>query len=130
MDDHRAIERLINLYGHVLDEKEWDRLGELFAPDGSFLIESRSVARRGLPEVEAHMRSTSHPIAHYATNIVIDVEEGADRATALVKVWAPRSDGTVVVGSYRDELVRGADGWRFLVRDVCITDPAWTAVSA
>jgi hypothetical protein len=130
MDDHRAIERLINLYGHVLDDKDWGRLDELFAPDGAFLIGSRSVECRGFAEVDAHMRRTSHPIAHFATNIVVDVVEGADRATARVKVWAPRADGTAVVGHYRDELVRTADGWRFLVRDVHLTEPRWAGGAA
>ena len=125
MADRDEIERIINLYGHILDEREWDRLGDVFATDGSFLIESMGVACRGLAEIDALMRSARHPLAHYSTNIVVDVADGADRATARVKVWAPRASGKVVIGSYRDDLVRTAAGWRFLTRDVRIAEPAW-----
>lgn len=130
MRDHDEIERLINLYGHIVDDRDWDRLDELFAPDGSFIIDSMSVACRGFDEVAARFRTTNHPIAHYATNIVIDVAEGADEAQARVKVWAPRSDGTVVVGGYRDQLVRTDKGWRFRERNVVISEPRWTVPTA
>jgi len=125
MADRDDIERIINLYGHILDEREWDRLGDVFAPDGSFVIASMQVNCRGLAQVDAFMRSARHPLAHYSTNIVIDVVEGADRAAARVKVWAPRASGSAVIGSYRDDVVRTPAGWRFLTRDVRITEPAW-----
>jgi hypothetical protein len=125
MTDRDEIERIINLYGHILDEREWDRLGEVFAQDGSFVIESIQLNCRGLAEIDALMRSARHPLAHYSTNIIIDVIEGADHATALVKVWAPRASGSAVIGSYRDDIVRTPAGWRFLTRDVRITEMAW-----
>ena len=82
MRDHDEIERLINLYGHIVDDRDWDRLDELFAPDGSFIIDICLSRAGDLTRLRHGSRTTNHPIAHYATNIVIDVAEGADEAQA------------------------------------------------
>ena len=127
MDNHDRdqIDRIVNLYGHLIDDREWDRLGEVFAGNGSFIIGELGVSCHGLADIIAHMRSATHPLAHFHTNTVIDVHDGADRATARVNVWGPWPDGTAVIGKYHDELIRTADGWRFLRRDVRLIARRW-----
>lgn len=130
IEDILAIERLINLYGHIFDDADWDRLPELFTADATFVIPFRGLTCDGLSEIDRVMRSAHHPIAHYVTNIVVDVESGADRATARVKIFAPRRSGRAMIGSYRDELRRTSNGWRFSRREVDMAEPAWVAAPA
>jgi hypothetical protein len=123
--DTEAIQRVIHLYGYIIDDKEWSRLGEIFAPNFSFTIAGTDIAHSGLDDVTQFMSSITHPLAHYSTNVVIDVEEGADVATARVKLFAPRADGTAAVATYNDKLVRTAEGWRFASRYVVTADLRW-----
>lgn len=125
MADLDEIERVIKLYGYVIDDREWDRLGEVFAEDASFVVEGTGIDFEGFAAIDAFMRSYPHPLAHYSTNILIDVGEGADTARAEVKVWAPRADGTAFIGKYLDDLVRTPKGWRFRRRHVIVTERRW-----
>lgn len=34
--DRLAIYELLALYGHIIDERQWSRIGELFANEGIF----------------------------------------------------------------------------------------------
>jgi len=129
MSDIDEIDRVIKNYGYVIDDKDWDRLPEVFAPNGSFVVEGTDIAYEGLDAVDAFMRSfQAHPLMHYSTNIIIDVEEGASRATARVKVFGPHADGTAVIGTYHDTLVRTDAGWRFERRRVTLVERYWTAL--
>jgi len=130
IEDVLAIERLINLYGHVFDDADWDRLPELFTEDATFVVTSFGVACNGLSEIERTMRGARHPIAHFATNIVVDVEDGANHARARVKLFAPRRSGRALIGTYRDEFARTSDGWRFSRREVYLVETAWGASRA
>jgi hypothetical protein len=129
MTDKEAIERLIFLYGYIIDEQQWDRLDELFADTGSFEIENSDISVDGLAEIVKFMSSIKHPLAHYSTNVLIDVEEGADVATAKTKLFAPRADGTVALGTYNDDIVRTENGWRFQRRFVQIADRFWRSAT-
>ena len=125
--DTEAIERVIFLYGYIIDDKAWHRLDEIFAPNFSFTIEGTGIAYSGFDEVKRFMSSIRHPLAHYSTNVLIDVEEGADVATARVKLFAPRADGTAAVATYNDNLVRTEKGWRFESRYVVAADLRWVS---
>lgn len=127
--DKDAIEHIIKLYGYVIDDKEWDRLGEVFAENGAFIVEGADIDCQGLPAIDSFMRTMVHPLAHYSTNIDIDVAEGADSARARVKIWAPRADGTALIGTYHDELVRTPSGWRFTRRYVAVAERRWRAAA-
>jgi ketosteroid isomerase-like protein len=129
MADRDEIERLIKLYGYVVDDREWDRLGEIFAEDASFVVAGTDIAVDGFAAIDTFMRTYPHPLAHYSTNILIDVEEGADTARAAVKIWAPRADGTALIGKYLDEIVRTPKGWRFRCRHVVVTERRWVSAA-
>jgi ketosteroid isomerase-like protein len=129
MADRDEIEHLIKLYGYVIDDREWDRLGEIFTDDASFVVAGTDIAVEGFAAIDAFMRSFPHPLAHYSTNILIDVGEEADTARAQVKVWAPRADGTALIGKYLDDLVRTPKGWRFRRRHVVVTERRWASAA-
>jgi 3-phenylpropionate/cinnamic acid dioxygenase small subunit len=130
MTDKEAIEHLIFRYGHVIDDQQWDRLGEIFADTGSFEIENTEISVEGLARIVEFMSSIKHPLAHYSTNVLIEIEEGADVANAKVKLFAPRADGTVAIATYNDDIVRTEAGWRFQRRFVKVTDLRWRSAAA
>jgi SnoaL-like domain len=129
MADRDEIERLIKLYGCVIDDCERDRLGELFTEDASFVVAGTDMAVEGFAAIDAFMRSFPHPLAHYSTNI-FDRRRGRGRyRPGQVKVWAPRADGTALIGKYPDDIVRTPKGWRFRRRHVVVTERRWASAA-
>lgn len=77
--DQLAIHQLIARYGHIVDERQFSRVGEVFAPairydmtdfGAGVLVGSQAVVDYwSLP-------TTKHPLVHLTTNVVIDVDDG------------------------------------------------------
>jgi len=87
------IQQLIHLYGHILDECEFARVGELFTEDALYdVAHFGSGVHRGTAAIGALWADpeAKHPLGHHATNIVITEE----------------ADGTVRVASARRLLWR------------------------
>ena len=114
-DDHIAINSLINLYGHVIDERQWSRMGELFTDDVVFdLSDFNGQTLEGLETLRETFRALdAHPLAHHATNILIEAVDG--EITVLSKGIGMYRDH---VGStvYRDRLRKTPQGWRIARR--------------
>ena len=117
LEDRYAIHALIELYGHLIDDRQFTRLGEIFTADAAFDLSGYGGARyQSLPSIVKLMsNSTEHPLAHHATNIVIH-----DVQVAHVKV---KSKGIGVgyqgrVGSvvYLDTVIRISDQWKISER--------------
>ena len=106
------IEQLASLYGHVVDHREWDRLDEVYAPDGVY--DRTSVGGQvhaGLDAVRAYFVSASMPLAHHVTNLVVDrLEDGV--AYSRAKYLVVHVDLAVSSGEYEDVWARRTDGWR------------------
>jgi ketosteroid isomerase-like protein len=118
--DRIRIHELINLHGHLMDEGDFERLGELFVDDvvydvsafgGQQLIGPRAVAEAG------RALGDRNPLGHHVTNIVV-LEIAGDRARACSKGLAVMSDGSAGSVVYQDELQRTDQGWRIAVRRV------------
>jgi limonene-1,2-epoxide hydrolase len=113
-----AIHELLALYGHIIDEREWQRVEELFTPDCVY-----DMSEFGLPRVSgaAAIRAlwsradAAHPLAHHATNIVIR-EDADGTVRVLSKGLGVGPNGRVGSVVYRDVVVRTAQGWRFTAR--------------
>jgi hypothetical protein len=125
--DQEEIKRLIVSFSYIIDEKQWDRIDELFTETGSFEVAGSEISMQGAAEIKQAMQSVPQPLSHYISNILIDVVEGADTAKAQVKVFAPRADGTISIGKYNDDFVRTADGWRFQKRYIVNAARYWHA---
>ena len=116
LEDRLAIHDLLNLYGHVIDERQFSRFGELFAEDAVFDLSGFDGSRfEGLEAISQMMHdSENHPLAHHATNILV-MEEGGE-VRALSKGIGVGNGGRVGSVTYRDVLVRTEDGWRIRER--------------
>jgi ketosteroid isomerase-like protein len=109
------ISDLIGRYCMLFDDEDWDGLGELWTEDAAFVVDD--VAFEGRAAVMAFL-STCLPAGyrskHMISRPVVDV--AADGASARARtdvVWIAANFENTIVGRYEDELVCGADGWRF-----------------
>jgi hypothetical protein len=121
LDDKFEITQLINLYGHIIDQREWDRLEELFIDDAVFdSSDLGNEVTHGLDALRARWKSsTRHPLAHHATNIVIwEAPDGIVHAQSKgIGVGFKGRTGTL---TYKDVLRRTPAGWRIVQRTAII----------
>lgn len=128
IEDRMAIYELLALYGHVIDERRWDELDQVFTVDAVYdgtdfgMPVTRSLAEL-LAEWTSEVGLTRHPLAHHATNIVITAREDG---TALVrsKGLGVGAGGRVGSVTYVDDAVRTDAGWRLASRTVTLRRPA------
>jgi hypothetical protein len=118
--DRIRIHELINLHGHLMDEGEFDRLGELFVDDLVYDVSSLGGGQLRGPQAVAdagRALGERNPLGHHVTNIVV-TEIAGDLAWARSKGLGVMSDGTIGSVVYDDELRRTDRGWRLAVRRV------------
>jgi hypothetical protein len=121
-DDRLAIHELISLHGHIMDDGEWGRLGELFTSEVVY-----DVSAMGGPvssgtdaiRVAGLALGDGNPVGHHVTNIVISGFDGEVVRTRSkgIGIRADGSTGSVV---YDDEVVRTPRGWRISHRVVTL----------
>jgi 3-phenylpropionate/cinnamic acid dioxygenase small subunit len=120
--DVLAIHQLVALHGHLVDDRAFDRLGELVTPgavyDVSALGQGVVHGRDGFRAlIEAFADDERNPVAHHVTNVVVTSVDG-DRAAVRSKGFGILRDGRTGSVVYDDEVVRTTDGWRIAARSV------------
>lgn len=120
IDDRLQIHELINLYAHLIDDRQFDRLGEVFTADAEFDLAGYGGRRYcGLDAIIKLMQeSTEHPLAHHATNIVIDEELAGGRITVRSKGIGVGHKGRVGSVVYIDQVLKIDSVWRIVERQV------------
>lgn len=118
VEDRLAITELIALHGHLFDEGELDRLGELFTAD--VVYDVSDFGQGELVGIEAIRDAAlalgaANPVAHHVTNIVVTALTDG-RARARSKGLGVMADGSCGSVSYDDTVVRGPEGWRIARR--------------
>ena len=118
-----AIHELISLYGHLIDQRQFSRLGEIFTGDAVFdLTGYNGKCYRGLPAIQAMMLASSeHPLAHHATNVVVLTQE--DSIGVISKGIGVGVGGRVGSVTYRDRLSLTQQGWRIRERGCELRQP-------
>lgn len=115
--DILAIQQLLGLYGHIIDEREWNRMDELFTNDLVYdASDFGSEICHGIPALRKIWETTDHhPLAHHATNIVVTSDaDGVVRV--LSKGIGVGRKGKVGSVTYRDVVRKDASGWRIARR--------------
>lgn len=125
--DRLAIHEVLALYGHLVDERQWDALGRVFTTDVVYdATDFAMPVTRGLRELVAEWTSDAgmarHPLAHHATNIVV-TEEPDGTVRVLSKGIGVGAGGRVGSVTYRDVAVPTAEGWRLAERVVVLLRP-------
>jgi hypothetical protein len=116
--DILAIHQLLALYGHIIDEREWQRVGELFTATAVYDMSEFGLGIVHGAEAIRDMWSrpgATHPLAHHATNIVVS-EDPDGTVRVLSKGLGVGPNGRVGSVVYRDVVVRTPEGWRFAMR--------------
>ena len=123
VEDQLAIHELLARYGHLIDERAFDRLGEVFADDATYDATDFDLpVWRSLGEIVAGMTaSTQHPLAHHATNVVIAGSN--DEVAVHSKGIGVGAGGRVGSVTYHDVARRTPDGWRLSRRVVLLRRP-------
>lgn len=119
-DDRSAINDLISLHGHLMDDGALDRLDELFCADVTYdLTDFGAGPLRGIPAIRdaAIAMGDANPVGHHVTNVIIS-EAGGDDVLARSKGIGIRADGTTGSVVYEDRIRREAEGWRISYRKV------------
>ena len=111
-----AIHELISLYGHLIDQRQFSRLGEIFTDNAVFdLSDYDGKSYQGLPAIQEMMlNSDEHPLAHHSTNVVVTAQ--ADSIDVISKGIGVGAGGRVGSVTYRDRLVLTPGGWRIQER--------------
>jgi len=115
-EDTVEIARVLALWGHLMDDHELDRLGEVLTEDAVWDASAFGLEPAvGLEAVTAVLGAEGHARAHHTTNIVVSEGPG-DEARVLSKGLGVVDGGTVISAVYTDELRHTAAGWRISQR--------------
>jgi hypothetical protein len=117
-DDIAEIRDVAALYGHAVDDRDWDALARVYVPDGVYDGTATGSTRyEGFDAIVGYLSRTIQPFVHHATNLCLDEPDDAGtRVTGREKWFVVRRDLSVASGEYRDTWVKTADGWRLQER--------------
>jgi 3-phenylpropionate/cinnamic acid dioxygenase small subunit len=123
--DRDEIHALVQRYGALLDAGDMDGVVAMFSR-ATWRSAATGEVRRTPEEIrEVYENIVLHDGAprtrHLMTNVVIDMEDGADDATGtstytVLQSMAGEPITIVVVGRYEDTYHRGPDGWHLTDR--------------
>lgn len=113
----RDCERLVHLFVHAVDHREYETLRQVLAADAVF--DRLGTRFEGLEAILGYM-ATRPPelfVRHVCTNLLVDVTS-PDAASGSSYFTFFRSSQPSLVGEYRDTFKRTASGWRIATRTV------------
>ncbi len=110
--DRLELHELPGRYGDAIDDRDWDRLDQIFTADAVFDLTDLGAPRlQGLDAIKRYMaEDANHPRTHTMTNIYVD--ETAQGATLRFRILALLPERRVGTASYYDDVVKTAEGWR------------------
>lgn len=127
LEDRMAIAELLARYADLVDRREWNKLGRIFALEGTIDFRAAGGPQGPFREVLAWLDRVldSWPNSlHVISNVIVDLD--GDRATSRCYFHVPAGrethQGTQYTvsdsGRFIDRLIRTANGWRIVER-VC-----------
>jgi hypothetical protein len=121
LEDRFAIQDLVVHYATLLDDAQWDELGELFTEDGVFA--SPNSTTRGRAEIIENFKVKHAPFPvtwHDPHGIAVDlIDDDHARGTVIGYAELANADDTVVTSiRYQDDYRREGGRWRFASRHV------------
>jgi len=125
VEDTLAIQQLIATYPGIVDEREFDRLDDIFTSDARIDFSAFGGPVDTLPAIKAFLREsmalfkrTQHMMG--LPDITLDGDRARARTSCTNPMVVAVADGTtsvMLIGLwYDDEFVRTPEGWRFTSR--------------
>ena len=110
--DRLELHELPGRYGDAIDDRDWDRLDDIFTTDGVFDLTDLGAPRcEGLAAIKQFMDTEAvHPRTHLMTNIYVD--ETPTGVQLRFRIVALLGEGKVGTASYYDDVVKTPAGWR------------------
>ena len=107
-------------YGDAIDDRNWDRLREVFTEDAVFDLTGVGMRRlEGIEDIVQFMNvDAQHPKTHMMTNIYVNTQD--DTVTMNFRLVALLGKGLVGTASYYDHVIKTEDGWRVKHRECMI----------
>ncbi len=120
VEDRLELHELPGRYGDAIDDRDWDRLSQIFTDDAVFDLTDLGAPRlEGLERIKAFMDTEAeHPRTHTMTNIYVD--ESEEGVKLYFRIVALLPGGRAGTGSYYDDVVKTDDGWRVKHRVVTL----------
>lgn len=116
LSDERAIETLIPRYAHIVDDRRFAALGEVFHPEAVIDL-GEAGEKAGLETIIAWIEALPPPRAHLFTNIsVTDLDAASARLRSTGSIF--RTDGSVGIVRFDDRVERHGAGWRIRNRRI------------
>ena len=118
--DRLELHELPGRYGDAIDDRNWDRLREIFTDDAVFDLTGVGARRlEGIDEIVHFMNvEASHPKTHMMTNIYVDEQD--ENVIMNFRIVALLGKGLVGTASYYDRVVKTDQGWRVQHRECMI----------
>jgi hypothetical protein len=118
--DRLELHELPGRYGDAIDDRDWDRLDDIFTADAVFDLTDLGARRcEGLDDIKRFMdQEAEHPRTHLMTNIYVD--EAPTGVQLRFRIVALLGDGKVGSASYYDDVVKTPSGWRVSNRVVTL----------
>ncbi len=120
--DVLAIHQLLALYGHCLDDEEFDQLTEVFTPDATVLFVGRDRQPiEGIDAIVEFFTEAAGASAHHVSNILLREQPGEVHVRSKFFVPYTRREHDAhrwYGGTYDDVVVKTDDGWRIRRRVV------------
>lgn len=114
-DDLVEINQVASLYAHLIDTRDFARMGEVYAADAVYQSADRG-EHRGLPAIVEYLSSHQHPFTHSTTNVYVEFNEDGNAANGVAKFLVLLRDLSVAAGDYKDHWIRTSGGWRLVHR--------------
>jgi ketosteroid isomerase-like protein len=134
-DDRSAIQNQLGRFARIIDGRDWDAVGEVFADDVAFNY-GDGREQTGIAAMRAQFRAFLDgcgPSQHLIGSIMIDLDGDAATSRAYVQArhqgLGDKADRFLDTnGEYVDRWARRGDGWRIVRRDATwamhVGDPA------
>jgi hypothetical protein len=115
--DYVQLRRLVDLYGYLIDERKFSRIGEVFTQDVVYDVSDfgHGVLHGTDAVLAMWTGDANHPLAHHAISMLADERDDGtvDLVTRGIGIGMKGRVGSV---TYYDQAVRGTDGWRLAQR--------------
>lgn len=120
IEDRLAIGELRARYCHVLDERDWDALAQLFTADGEFQGLAHVVGRSAIHRFFSQtVDRLAEGFWHFCTNPTVDLDGDLATGRTSMQYLSVKNGVSYVSAGHYDDAFRREDGlWRFVRRKI------------
>lgn len=116
IESELAIQRLVHEHCHGADKRDLERFASVWSHDAVWQVSEQQVfiGVEAICEAVEWQWRTFEQMHHWTANLVVDFQDDIAAGLADVDVTVQFADGTWMRGggTYTDQYVRTAEGWR------------------